>query len=97
MNFEEETNAPPRQKNFLPDGAENFPVRFGMVAVHLGFISAEELKMALIEQVEDDLAERRHRTIGIILYDRGLMTMAELHHTVSEMERRLKERERDSP
>jgi len=97
MNHDADPN-PDQSKREMPlPGAENFPVRFGVVAVRLGYITPEELKDALMGQVSEDLSERPHRVFGIILYDRGLMTMKQLHHTVEEMERLLRERERNSP
>lgn len=56
------------------DGQAINPPRFGTLAVELGYISAEQLKTALIEQVEDDLAERPHRLLGTILYEKGWIT-----------------------
>ena len=42
-------------------------LRLGQIAVKMGFINGMQLKDALSEQVEDDLAERTHRFIGEIL------------------------------
>lgn len=56
---------------------KNLP-RFGMVAVQLGFITPQQLKEALMEQVDDDLANRPHRPLGSILYDNGAMTAQQL-------------------
>jgi hypothetical protein len=40
----------------------------------LGYITSDQLKKALIEQVEDDLADRPHRVLGSILYVNGWIT-----------------------
>ncbi len=48
--------------------------RFGQIAVALGFITVRQLKEVLIEQVEDDLSNKRHRLIGDILFEKGWMT-----------------------
>jgi hypothetical protein len=45
--------------------------RFGTAAVQLGLITAEQLKDALMEQLEDDLNGRPHRVLGAILSARG--------------------------
>jgi len=45
--------------------------RFGTAAVQLGYISAEQLKAALMEQLEDDLQGRPHRVLGAILAAKG--------------------------
>lgn len=50
------------------------PPRFGAIAVELGYITSDQLKKALIEQVEDDLADRPHRLLGSILYENGWIT-----------------------
>jgi len=52
--------------------------RFGTMAVELGYITPAQLKEALSEQVDDNLANRPHRPIGSILFDRGVMTMHQL-------------------
>jgi len=59
--------------------------RFGKVAVELGHISAEQLKAAMNEQVEDSLQERPHRILGAILFDRGWMTHAQIEKVLTEM------------
>ena len=48
--------------------------QFGQVAVDMGFITAMQLKEALVEQVEDDLSSEPHRFIGRILSDHGWIT-----------------------
>jgi|GEM_PF-4503021 len=50
------------------------PPRFGTIAVESGYITPDQLKKALIEQVEDDLADRPHRVLGAILYENGWIT-----------------------
>jgi hypothetical protein len=63
--------------NLFP--VKDYPPRFGKVAVQLGFITAEQLKAALMEQVDDDLADRPHRNLGAILYEKGWVTLGQLH------------------
>jgi hypothetical protein len=36
-------------------------IRFGKIAVELGFIAEEQLKDALTEQIDDDISNRRYR------------------------------------
>ena len=48
--------------------------RFGQVAVERGYITPEQLKEALSEQVDDDLAKKRHRLLGEILFEKYWMT-----------------------
>lgn len=47
--------------------------RFGTIAVELKYISIEQLKWALEQQVEDDLAGRPHRVLGAICFAHGWM------------------------
>jgi hypothetical protein len=48
--------------------------RFGQAAVERGFITPEQLKEALTEQVNDDLAKMPHRLLGDILFEKNFMT-----------------------
>lgn len=48
--------------------------RFAAIAVEKGYITPEQAKEALTEQVDDDLHNRPHRLIGRILLDRGWMS-----------------------
>ncbi len=48
--------------------------QFGKIAVDMGFITAEQLKEAITEQVEDDLADKPHRLIGKILLENVWVT-----------------------
>ncbi len=52
--------------------------RFGKIAVDMEFITAEQLKEAITEQVEDDLADKPHRLIGIILFEHGWITKEQI-------------------
>jgi hypothetical protein len=81
-----------RQKN--SDVRKNLP-RFGTVAVRLGFITPAQLKEALTEQVDDDLASRPHRPVGSILYDNGLMTAQQLETVLDRIMEDLRLMERD--
>jgi len=63
---------------------KNIP-RSGQVAVKLGFITPDQLKEALNEQVDDDLAEKPHRFLGEILTDNGLITLDQLNTLLHEL------------
>ncbi len=65
--------------------------RFGKITVDMGFISAEQLKEAMSEQVEDDLADKLHRPIGKILLDNGWITKEQLDMVLKELIESLKE------
>jgi len=38
--------------------------RFGAIAVLKGFVTIDEVKAAIMDQVEDDLSGREHRLLG---------------------------------
>ncbi len=65
--------------------------QFGKIAVDMGFITAEQLKEAITEQVEDDLADKPHRPIGKILLESGLITKEQIHIVLKEWLELLKE------
>ena len=70
----------------MSDNSEkkNIP-RSGQVAVKLGLITPDQLKEALNEQVDDDLAGRDHRFLGEILTDKGWITLDQLNNLLHEL------------
>jgi hypothetical protein len=52
--------------------------RFGTIAVKRGFVSADQVKEAFGEQLDDDLNGRNHRLIGTILSEKELMTWPQI-------------------
>lgn len=72
----------------------NFPPRFGKVAVQMEFITPEQLKEALMVQVDDDLADRPHRNLGTILYDKGWMNIRQLQAVIDRLMELLKAEEK---
>lgn len=52
--------------------------RFGGVAVEHGLITPDQLGEALKSQAEDALEGRRHRRLGEILCDHGVMRWADI-------------------
>jgi hypothetical protein len=59
--------------------------RFGTIAVKRGFVSADQVKEAFLEQLDDDLSGRNHRLIGTILSERELMTWAQIDRVLKEL------------
>lgn len=59
--------------------------RFGCLAVEMGFTTPEQVKTALAEQVEDDLANRPHRLMGRILLDQGWITPEQVEAVLNEL------------
>ncbi len=59
--------------------------RFGQIAVERGHVTQDQLKEALSEQVDDDIANRPHRAVGTIFFEKGLMTSKEIESVLDEM------------
>ncbi|MGD0281593.1 MAG: hypothetical protein ABSB95_04440 [Dissulfurispiraceae bacterium] len=59
--------------------------RFGKIAVDMGLITPEQLKEALLSQVDDDLGGNPHRVIGSIFFEKGWMTYQEIENVLKEL------------
>lgn len=59
--------------------------RFGQIAAERGFVSADQVKAALTEQIDDDLNNRPHRLIGRIFLDKGSMTPEQIERVLNEL------------
>lgn len=59
--------------------------RFGQIATEKGYVTPEQLKEALSEQVDDDLANRPHRLLGAIFFIRNWMTAKQIETVLNEM------------
>jgi len=62
--------------------------RFGTIAVKKGFVSADQIKEAFIEQLDDDLNRREHRLIGTILFEKDLLTWDQVNIVLKELFKR---------
>lgn len=74
----------------MSNGPDNEPQkeyrrRFGQIAVTLGFINAAQLKEALNEQIDDDLAGVSHRFIGEILLERRWLSFEQIDIILDEL------------
>jgi hypothetical protein len=63
----------------------DFSRRFGMIAVNRGYVTPEQLKEALAEQIDSDLACRPHQLLGMILYEKGLMSLTQIDQVLDEI------------
>lgn len=70
---------------------KKFDPRFGMLAVEMGFVTVEQVREAMGQQVDDDFARRPHRLLGDILVERGWMTLREVDMVLEELLRRSRE------
>lgn len=73
--------------------SDKYCIRFGIVAVNKGFVTPDQLKEALTEQVVDNLANRPHRQLGRIFFEKGLMTDKQINIVMNELFKSLKNSE----
>lgn len=63
--------------------------RFGAIAVRKGFITLDDLKTAVLLQVEEDVHGRKHRLLGTILYDQGAISEEQIDAVLAELKKSL--------
>jgi hypothetical protein len=63
--------------------------RFGVLAVEKRLIDANQLIEALKVQVMEDIEKGKHRLIGRILLEQGLMTLSQIDEVLTLMRRNL--------
>ena len=56
--------------------------RFGAIAVEKGFITEDQLFQALKIQAQENLAEGKHRLLGQILLEEGLITTPQIEEVL---------------
>jgi hypothetical protein len=59
--------------------------RFGTVAVNRKFATIEQVRSAILEQLEDDVNGREHRLLGSILYDKGWISEEQIEAILKEI------------
>jgi hypothetical protein len=59
--------------------------KFVMIAIRKGFITPEQAKTALAEQMDEDLANKHHRLIGGVLLDKGWITRQQVEFGLTEL------------
>ncbi len=60
----------------------NNEVRFGKVAVDMGFITIDQMLNAIEVQVRENIAFGTHRKIGMILLEEGHITMDQINEVL---------------
>ena len=65
--------------------SQKYCPRFAQIAASKGFVSSEQVKLALSEQVEDDLSSKEHRLIGSIFLEKGWMTPHQIETVLNEL------------
>ena len=58
---------------------------FGQIAVEKGYVSAEQVKQVILEQLTDDLASRPHRPIGRIMLEKGWINAQQIEAVLNEL------------
>jgi hypothetical protein len=61
------------------------PFRFGSIAVYRKYVTLEQVKQALADQIEDNVFSRPHRRLGIILRENGWITEEQEKSILEEM------------
>jgi hypothetical protein len=61
-------------------------IRFGVIAVKMGFVTPEQVVQALQIQVAEDLSTGKHRPIGTILLEKELMNRPQFEQVLKAME-----------
>ncbi len=65
--------------------SEKYCQRFGYLAADMEFSTADQIKDALAEQMEDDLANKPHRLMGRILLDKGWIKPQQIEAVLNEL------------
>jgi len=62
-----------------------FCKRFGAVAAQKKYATVDQVKAAILEQLDDDMNGREHRLLGSILYDKGWITEGQIEAVLLEV------------
>jgi hypothetical protein len=65
--------------------SEKYCPRFAKIATDKGFITADQAKEALAEQMDDDLSNKPHRLIGRILLEKKWLTSLQIEIVLNEL------------
>jgi hypothetical protein len=68
---------------------EHLEKRFGIVAVEKGFVTAEQVVEAMRIQVLEDIERGKHRLIGRILLEQGILKLAQIDEVLESLGKRL--------
>jgi hypothetical protein len=65
---------------------EDTEIRFGVMAVRMGFASPDQIVGALDVQVKENLFTGRHRRIGAILLDQGILSRSQMQEVAKKLD-----------
>ena len=66
-------------------GEEILERRFGTIAVEKGFITIEQLVKAMNIQIVENVEKGKHRPLGTILFEQGLITNHQIDEVLSSL------------
>ncbi|MBW1767952.1 MAG: hypothetical protein JRJ65_13020 [Deltaproteobacteria bacterium] len=66
---------------------EQLKKRFGFMAVKKGFITVEQLIEAMKIQVREEIKDGKHRIIGTILVEMGIMNTSQVNEVLESIEK----------
>jgi predicted nucleotide-binding protein (sugar kinase/HSP70/actin superfamily) len=65
---------------------QHFEKRFGMTAVEKGFVRPEQVFEAIEIQVKENMKQKKHRFIGVILVEQGYMRHSQIQEVLESMD-----------
>jgi len=68
---------------------EHLEKRFGILAVEKGMVTAEQVINAMRIQIMEDVARGKHRLIGLILLEQGVLSMGQINDVLKAMGKNL--------
>jgi hypothetical protein len=68
---------------------KHYQKRFGTIAVDKGFINEDQLIKALEMQAKENVMEGKHRLLGQIFVDEGLLTTTQVDEILETMNQRI--------
>ncbi len=68
---------------------EHLEKRFGILAVEKGLVTAEQVIDAMKVQIMEDVNKGKHRLIGLILLERGLLSLGQIDEVLKAMGKNL--------
>lgn len=70
--------------------SEKYCVRFGRMAVEMGFVSEDQLREGLSCQVNEDASGQEHRLLGAVFFSKGWMSSQQIDLVATELLKRMR-------
>ena len=65
---------------------QHFEKRFGIMAVEKGFVTPEQVLEAIEIQVKENMEQKKHRFIGMVLVEQGYMRHSQIQEVLKSMD-----------